>query len=193
MLHLSPLIIVLCVLFLFGCATHEVPSNKTDFRGVELGSAPGHDMVPSGLDLFEHFPDILIRSYVNPSEELSFGEIPIDGIMYEYFEQKLYKIFIEVGEDQACQKAQNLNKAFAISYEKNFKVKYFPDTGGFYWSSGQTKPKIEISCDTSLLTGKRTTMVFITEPALKAAADQYQAEIRRQKSELEARKLSESF
>lgn len=111
---LTPLLLCLTMT---GCAVSNpsIQEPLISFRGLVLGSAPLPDM--QLLDEGSLFGEIT-DTYINPSDQLRFGNLPISQITYRYFDQKLYSIELDLSSpaQSRCPMVSQIISALSARY-----------------------------------------------------------------------------
>ncbi|MFI8620446.1 hypothetical protein ACIGBN_05685 [Marinomonas sp. NPDC078689] len=187
-------ITLLLIVALSACSSPNVVRNSivNDFRGIAFGSSLSSDMqyestYAEGYDR--------IKSYTKHNEELAFGHIEVQKIIYSYFDGKLYSVDITVGEDARCLNAKSLADGLSEKYGSQLE-QIIPNAelnNKFYLRKFRNL-HISVMCNTVFSKkGMAETYVSISEPRLYEVAKQYGDSVLNDISSRSSSKISNDF
>lgn len=151
-------------------------STVTDFRGVVLGEKPPADVVFKLLE--GDFNAARNEMYTRSDDEMRIGDVEIESIFYSFFDEYLYAVQIDVGEDKFCRDFESVKNSIEIKYKTKLRNK-FPDKHDFkFYTAEFENLNIVVSCDTWLSgTNTHETSVSISHPSVERMASKHDKEI----------------
>lgn len=170
----------------------DVDVKNFEFKGYKFGSkSPAQENLPS-TNFFKvlvpkdapRYPRISEIKESN-SDLLQFGDFRLSGIVYSYFENKLYKISVDFYKQSDCNHAREANELIQLKYGLKTEAINQTKFDDYISKFANRKVLVSINCSKSILdsisnietTEKETQIVFEDVVAAKRVLDYMKQEV----------------
>lgn len=170
----------------------DVDVKNFEFKGYKFGSkSPAQENLPS-TNFFKvlvpkdapRYPRISEIKESN-SDLLQFGDFRLSGIVYSYFENKLYKISVDFYKQSDCNHAREANELIQLKYGLKTEAINQTKFDDYISKFANGKVLVSINCSKSILdsisnietTEKETQIVFEDVVAAKRVLDYMKQEV----------------
>lgn len=183
MMSLSILLLSGCVSTVTEVQTYTKPhinhipySDVVDFRGLVFGKAAPTGVVFKLLD--GDYTADRNEMYTRIDDEMRIGDVEVKSIYYSFFDEKLYSVYVDVGQDDLCMKSETIKGSIEIKYKTKLTNKFPRRTDATLFVAEFQNLKIMISCDILLSEARKPkTTVIISHPEISVLADKYDSQL----------------
>jgi hypothetical protein len=179
-------LLLICLISISFNASADIDVKNFEFKGQKFGSkSPIQENLPSANFLKTLVPKDAPR-YPRVSEDkeanadvLKFGDYKLSGIVYSYFDNKLYKIAVDFLKQTDCNHAREANELIQLKYGLKTEVSKQSKSDDYITKFSNGKVLVSINCSKSILdsisnnetTEKETQIVFEDVVAARRVLD----------------------
>jgi hypothetical protein len=142
----------------------DIDVKNFEFKGQKFGSkSPIQENLPSATFLKTLVPkDAPLYPRLNEDKEantdvLKFGDYKLSGIVYSYFDNKLYKIAVDFLKQSDCNHAREANELIQLKYGLKTEVSKQSKSDDYISNFSNGKVLVSINCSKSILDSFSTT------------------------------------
>lgn len=177
---------IVCLISMSFNVSADIDVKNFEFKGQKFGSkSPIQENLPSATFLKTLVPkDAPLYPRLNEDKEantdvLKFGDYKLSGIVYSYFDNKLYKIAVDFLKQSDCNHAREANELIQLKYGLKTEVSKQSKSDDYISKFSNGKVLVSINCSKSILdsisnietTEKETQIVFEDVVAAKRVLD----------------------